>query len=590
MNYSFYLSVRSAVTMGSAEIRRLVLEALPRVSELLDNEEGWDGTCVSFQQLSGALVTLGLGDVDTSDLEPLFEEEGGGELELDLLKRMLSPTINTTKAAPPTLPKPSSYERPKPAWLLRALAAEEAQIAHDQSTERLGLPPSMLPSNASSIAYLPRSSVHASAESGVTTASSVSSMPRIARMPKQVEAVTHRRVSKQEVVPLPAVRADRVKALAGALNLSPRLLGKDVAKAHMILAATPAALRNGAVEISSARRPPRPDELSPRHTRPSVRSGALTERPAAKDATAKDVSQPRVLSADELPAALRSRLASNLLRVIDLFRDADTNADGKLSLEELIVAVRKAGLDASDEDVTALFATLDLDHDGTLTFDELNASLRKVVGAPASSSTHSAPKSFAAGGGMARALASRDTLSGEAQAVVEGLAQIQLLIDEHEQLRHALRFGGSGLTLTLTLALALTPHPDGGSTQGGPGSTAHATAASPPLTFGDMVADQAGFDQAVKEAVEANVKAVGEQEEEHYHRAAELLRSLPKLAQRPIRIAAEMQLHLTYYYEMRMQSELPFRTKRASTLRALASDCAPYKNAVLSKSPTGKLF
>jgi len=131
---------------------------------------------------------------------------------------------------------------------------------------------------------------------------------------------------------------------------------------------------------------------------------------------------------------------------------------------------------------------------------------------------------------------------------------------------------------------------DGGSTQGGPGSTAHATAASPPLTFGDMVADQAGFDQAVKEAVEANVKAVGEQEEEHYHRAAELLRSLPKLAQRPIRIAAEMQLHLTYYYEMRMQSELPFRTKRASTLRALASDCAPYKNAVLSKSPTGKLF
>jgi len=131
---------------------------------------------------------------------------------------------------------------------------------------------------------------------------------------------------------------------------------------------------------------------------------------------------------------------------------------------------------------------------------------------------------------------------------------------------------------------------DGGSTQGGADSTALATAASPPLTFGDMVADQDGFDQAVKEAVEANVKAVGEQEEEHYHRAAELLRSLPKLAQRPICIAAEIQLHLTYYYEMRMQSELPFRTKRASTLRALASDCAPYKNAVLSKSSTGKLF
>ena len=54
----------------------------------------------------------------------------------------------------------------------------------------------------------------------------------------------------------------------------------------------------------------------------------------------------RVLSADVRRAARSAPISpggQNLLRVIDLFRDADTNADGKLSLEELIVAVRNEG-------------------------------------------------------------------------------------------------------------------------------------------------------------------------------------------------------------------------------------------------------
>ena len=50
------------------------------------------------------------------------------------------------------------------------------------------------------------------------------------------------------------------------------------------------------------------------------------------------------------------------------------------------------------------------------------------------------------------------------------------------------------------------------------------------FTFGDMVADEAGFAAAISAAVDANVRLAGEAQEEHFTAAAALLRSLPGLA------------------------------------------------------------
>ena len=126
---------------------------------------------------------------------------------------------------------------------------------------------------------------------------------------------------------------------------------------------------------------------------------------------------------------------------------------------------------------------------------------------------------------------------------------------------------------------------EGGSNVAGSGAEgSHDAAATEaevePFTFGDMLADGEGWARAVANAIAANVQIAGEQEEEHYTEAAQLLGSLPGLAEQPIRMVVEMQLLLSYYHEARAKSELPFLIARAPTLRALASDCASYKDAV----------
>jgi len=104
------------------------------------------------------------------------------------------------------------------------------------------------------------------------------------------------------------------------------------------------------------------------------------------------------------------------------------------------------------------------------------------------------------------------------------------------------------------------------------------TDAPAPLTFGDMVADAEGFAKAGQSAVDANVREVGEQEAEQYQRAASLLKTLPGLADEPIRLVTAVQLHLAYYFKARQQNELPFLANRAKSLHGLELDCIGYKH------------
>ena len=99
-----------------------------------------------------------------------------------------------------------------------------------------------------------------------------------------------------------------------------------------------------------------------------------------------------------------------------------------------------------------------------------------------------------------------------------------------------------------------------------------------PLTFGKMVADKEGFLKAV-EACKAQTSsnprskllmAVGV--------CAEFLKR-PELAERPIELLAEVQLHLDYYVEQRKQTHLWFKVLRATDLLALKLDCIPYRDA-----------
>lgn len=65
-----------------------------------------------------------------------------------------------------------------------------------------------------------------------------------------------------------------------------------------------------------------------------------------------------------------------------------------------------------------------------------------------------------------------------------------------------------------------------------------ADATPSPLTFGDMVADVAGFDAAVAAAVAANVRVGDVQEEEHYSAAKTLFSTIPDLGEKPIQVKA----------------------------------------------------
>ena len=76
---------------------------------------------------------------------------------------------------------------------------------------------------------------------------------------------------------------------------------------------------------------------------------------------------------DQLAQALRNGSA----RVLDLFRQWDTDGDGEVSRQEFLVAMPKLGFDVPKEGILKLFDEWDTDGGGTLSFGELKKILSK---------------------------------------------------------------------------------------------------------------------------------------------------------------------------------------------------------------------
>ena len=70
-------------------------------------------------------------------------------------------------------------------------------------------------------------------------------------------------------------------------------------------------------------------------------------------------------------------LHGNMSRVIDLFRDWDTDGDGKITSKEFRAAVAALGYEGPRGEVDALFAQMDVDSSGSMEFKEMNRALRK---------------------------------------------------------------------------------------------------------------------------------------------------------------------------------------------------------------------
>ena len=77
---------------------------------------------------------------------------------------------------------------------------------------------------------------------------------------------------------------------------------------------------------------------------------------------------------------LRDALSKNAVRVIDLFREWDSDGSGTVSKKEFAKAMPELGFDASEQDVSALFDSMDPDGSGALSLDELNKQLRRGAG------------------------------------------------------------------------------------------------------------------------------------------------------------------------------------------------------------------
>jgi len=350
------------------------------------------------------------------------------------------PAVPTAMPQPPPVPKSHYSRKPRqPQWLVAGIEQLEAEEAlkmqwHEQNSYGSGI-------------------------GGGTTTSSVGSMPRIVRVRQEVPVV-NKRVSKQEMVPLPALRADRIKALADALNLSPRLLAtggpRADLRAQLLLDASLTSAHSVVSHLAQLGGfvdggEPMPS-LPRRH-----KSGALTDRPSVRaaaadadvDAAAGAVALTTALTASTLPAALRTKLAEKLTCVIDLFRAADTTGagarDGALSRAELCVAVQQTGLVISEAELSAFLVELGFRSEGKLSLNEVHAALSTALRQAASEGPTRKTLAPAPGGSAARRRAARPShraqhgATAEGKAIAAGLDLVRNLVGEHEHLRHALR-------------------------------------------------------------------------------------------------------------------------------------------------------
>ena len=73
---------------------------------------------------------------------------------------------------------------------------------------------------------------------------------------------------------------------------------------------------------------------------------------------------------------LKEAMKANAVRVIDLFREWDTDGDGEVSRKEFHKAMPMLGFDASKKEIDALFDSWDPDGGGSIDFKELQRALR----------------------------------------------------------------------------------------------------------------------------------------------------------------------------------------------------------------------
>ena len=99
------------------------------------------------------------------------------------------------------------------------------------------------------------------------------------------------------------------------------------------------------------------------------------------------------------------------------------------------------------------------------------------------------------------------------------------------------------------------------------------------LTFGDILRDERGLQDAIRAATSASV---GAEWEHQYEKAVELLRQMaPALADEPVALIAELQLHLEFFVKQRKKTHLWFKVLRSKNLKELGWDCRSHIDSVL---------
>ena len=106
-------------------------------------------------------------------------------------------------------------------------------------------------------------------------------------------------------------------------------------------------------------------------------------------------------ASEQLAAALRKGSA----RVLDLFRQWDTDGDGEVSKAEFLKAMPALGLAVEKADIEKLFDSWDADGGGSLSFAELKKILSRRPDAQSSQPVSSPAKAKLAGAGKAAKLA-----------------------------------------------------------------------------------------------------------------------------------------------------------------------------------------
>lgn len=86
---------------------------------------------------------------------------------------------------------------------------------------------------------------------------------------------------------------------------------------------------------------------------------------------------PSTAAGQPVSEQLRQALIEQTARVVDLFREWDTNGDGLITLDEFTGGIRKLGYAADDASIAALFRSWDVDGSGAISLRELNSILRR---------------------------------------------------------------------------------------------------------------------------------------------------------------------------------------------------------------------